>query len=89
MPQSGASVPIPAEAAGHTKEPNMRPTDCPSCWGAGDVLREDTRNNDRLFCWPCPHGCAPGGVALVRTTVTPDRARKMAAKMLRKAAGTR
>lgn len=55
-------------------------TDCPLCRGAGEALREDGRNNDRLFAWPCPHGCLPGGPATIRTTVTPERAVKAGRK---------
>lgn len=54
---------------------------CTVCWDRGEVAREDHKNNDRLFAWPCPHECPPGGVAFVRTTVTPERAAKLARKM--------
>lgn len=60
--------------------------DCTICWGLGEAIREDTSRNGRLFCWPCPHGCTPGAVALVRTTVTPERAAK-AARLAAKRAG--
>lgn len=58
----------------------MVDTSCPLCAGMGEIHRGSTRNNGRLFAWPCPRDCAPGGNPFVRTTVTPDRARKMAAK---------
>lgn len=54
---------------------------CDTCWDMGERLCEDTRNNERLFSWPCPHGCAPGGLAIVRTTVAPSRAKKLGDKM--------
>lgn len=60
--------------------------DCPHCWGLGEALREARGRNGALVCWPCPMGCQPGGAALVRTTVTPERAAKAARKMLAKAA---
>ncbi len=60
-------------------------TDCPLCHGLGEALREDRRNNGRLFAWPCPMDCPPGGAPSVRVTVTPERARKAGQKALRKA----
>lgn len=56
---------------------------CRLCWGMGEALREDERNNGRLFSWPCPNECPPGGLAVIRTTVTPERAKKASRKMLR------
>lgn len=59
----------------------MRPTDCPHCWGLGEVIREDCARNDRLFAWPCPLECLPGGLGVIRTSVTPERAAKLGRKM--------
>ena len=61
---------------------------CPTCWGLGETIREDTTKNGRLFCWPCPHECRPGGGAVVRTTVPLTKAQKMANKMRRNDATT-
>lgn len=58
-------------------------TDCPLCWGMGEVHREDISNNYRLFTWPCAYDCRSGGYPFVRTTVTPDRAKKMTTLMLK------
>lgn len=61
-------------------------TDCPLCWGMGEVHREDAANNYRLSAWPCVYDCAPGAYPFVRTTVTPDRAKKMGALVLKRLA---
>jgi hypothetical protein len=61
-------------------------TACPLCQGMGEVHREDIANNHRLSAWPCAYDCPPGGNPFVRTTVTPDRAKKMTALMWKKLA---
>lgn len=58
-------------------------TTCFLCNGMGEVHREDAANNHKLFAWPCPGDCPPGGNPFVRITVTPDRAKKMGALMLK------
>lgn len=50
----------------------------------GEVIREDARNNFRLFAWPCPHECKPGGTAFIKSTVSIERVQKQAAKQLAK-----
>ena len=38
---------------------------CPLCWGAGDVIREADATG-RLYTWPCPYDCPPGGAIFIR-----------------------
>lgn len=46
------------------------------CWGRGEITCEDAGNNDRLFAWPCPFECKPGGVAFIKFKSKPKKPKK-------------
>ena len=54
------------------------------CWGMGEKHVEDRNNNDRLFAWPCPFGCKPGGNAFIKSNVSIERVMKKSEKLFAK-----